>query len=206
MALMTCRGQDDCWCSICHAARFQQYSQMDARSLLRDFNRCTKKENELLSKLFEEILRSVAIAKAFRLNAERDTGYKQMKRALVRLGVLEEEATTLARTINTASWVYDNFQRITHNLTLECKHIDIRRLSLHQLYLAKDLSWCLTYQEQMKGKRDKPNHLVYDEEAFDNLVNIVGNHEVIESVSDDPRQLAALLTRLQKILDRKLRK
>ena len=59
----------------------------------------------------------------------------------------------------------------------------------------------------MKGRKDKPNHLLYDEEAFDNLVNIVDNHEVIESVSDDPRQLAALLTRLQKkILDRKLRK
>ena len=80
MALMTCKGRGDCWCNVCHAARYQQYSQLDSRSLLRDFNRCQMRENQLLSELFEEILRSVAIAKAFRINAERDTGYKQMKR------------------------------------------------------------------------------------------------------------------------------
>ena len=104
----------------------------------------------------------MAIAKAFRLKIKADTGYKQVKKALVLFGILDKEATTLARTINNAVWVYDNFKKITHNLTLECKEIDIRRLSLHQLYLAKDLSWCLAYQEQMKGRINKPKHLDYE--------------------------------------------
>ena len=103
-----------------------------------------------MTDLFKEVLKSVAIAKAFRINAERESGYKQMKRHLVFLGIESEEATSLARTLNNAVWVYDNLQRITNNLMLECPDIDMRRLSLHQLYLARDLSWCLMYREQKK--------------------------------------------------------
>ena len=44
------------------------------------------------------------------------------------------------------------------------------------------------------NEKKQPNHIVYDEEAFNNLVDMVGNHEVSESVSDDPKQLAALKT------------
>ena len=70
---MTCRRQGDCWCSFCHAARHNQYIDKDSNLLLKDFERCKRKENKLLSNLFEEILKSVAIAKAFRVKAEQET-------------------------------------------------------------------------------------------------------------------------------------
>ena len=123
------------------------------------------------------------------------------------MNYLKKFYTTLARTINNVVWVYDNFEKITHNLTLECKEIDIRHLSLHQLYLAKDLSWCLAYQEQKKERKDKPKHLDYDEDDFNDLVRTVGNHDVFKSVSDDPRRLTALMSRMyKKFLEIELKK
>ena len=144
MALMTCRGKTDCWCSVCHGARLNNVVDKDTRMLLREFKRCKSNENCLLVNLFGEVLKSIAIAKAFRVKAEAETGYKQLKRHLVYIGVEDDEATELARTMNNAVKVYDNFQDITNNL-MECRDIDIRRLSLHQLYLAKDMPWCLMY-------------------------------------------------------------
>ena len=70
MASMTCRGKGDCWCSICHQSRLNEFKNKDSRSLLKDFHGCQSREKDLLTDLFEEVLKSVAIAKAFRINAE----------------------------------------------------------------------------------------------------------------------------------------
>ena len=113
-----------------------------------------------------------------------------------------DEAAEVARTLNNAVWVYDNFQKIANNL-MECREIDIRRLSLHQLYLAKDMSWCLMYQEQLKGRKNKPRQLDYDEQSFEDLVKCVQGHEAFLAVSDDPKRTTALMTRLQKVVLRK---
>ena len=56
---------------------------------------------------------SVSIAKAFRIAAERESGYKQLKGHLVFMGIDPDSATTMARNLNNACWVYDHFQRIT---------------------------------------------------------------------------------------------
>ncbi len=203
---MTCRRKADCWCSVCHLGRYNEYSQKDSRTLLLHFNTCQEKEKQLLTKLFEQVLMSIAIAKAFRVKAEQETGYKQMKRHLVYLGMQPDEASSVARVINNAVWVYDNFQRITNNL-MTCTDIDIRRLSLHQLYLAKDMSWCLMYQEQLQKQKNKPSNLDYDEESFDDLVRCVQNHDAFLAVSDDPKRLVALMARLQKkVLEDQLKK
>lgn len=203
---MTCKRQVDCWCSVCHSARLNEYSNMDSRTLLNKFNACKRKERKLLTDLFGEVLKTVAIAKAFRVQAEQETGYKQMKRHLLSLGIHPDLATDQARIINNAVWVYDNFKRITDNLMV-CSDIDIRRLSLHQLYLAKDMSWCLVYQEQLQGQRKKPKLLDYDEEAFDDLLKCVEGHAAYRAVSDDPKRATALISRLQKkLLERQLKK
>ena len=203
---MTCRGKADCWCSVCHLGRLNEFSNKNSRTLLTRFNACQQREKQLLTELFEQVLKSVAIAKASRVKAKEETGYKQMKRHLLYLGVHPEEATSLARIINNAVWVYDNFQRITNNLMV-CTDIDIRRLSLHQLYLAKDMSWCLSYQEQLQRQKSKPRTLDYDEESFNDLVKCVQSHEAFLAVSDDPKRLAALMARLQKkVLESQLKK
>ena len=105
MALITCRGKADCWCHICHEARLNDVSGRDTRTLLKEFDRCNRNENCLLTHIFGEVLKSVAIAKAFRINAEIESGYKQLKRHLLFIGIENDEAAEVARTLNNAVWV-----------------------------------------------------------------------------------------------------
>ena len=129
-----------------------------------------------------------------------------MKSHLISLGMHLDVATDHTRTINNAELVYDNFKGIADNLMV-CSDIAIRRLSLHQLYLAKDMSWCLVYQEQFQGQRKKPRLLDYDEEAFDDLLKCVEGHEAYRAVSDDLKRSTALISRLQKkLLESQLKK
>ena len=105
---MTCKRQGDCWCSICHTARLNQYISKDSNILLKDFEKCKRKEHKLLSNLFLEILKSVACKSISCKSRARNSGCKQMKHHLLFLGLHPEYATDLARTINTAVWVFDN--------------------------------------------------------------------------------------------------
>ena len=55
---------------------------------------------------------------------------------------MHEYAGQMADTLNNTYWVFDHFEKIQGNLRA-CSSIEIRRLLLQQLYLAKNLSWCL---------------------------------------------------------------
>ena len=76
------------------------------------------------------------VSKAFKKVAEEQTQFKQIKRQLKALGFDNEYAGQMADTLNNACWVFDHFEKIQGNLRT-CSSIDIRRLSLQQLYLAK---------------------------------------------------------------------
>ena len=145
MVLMTCRGSTDCWCSLCHENRFVVYQFRTTAQLYCEFRAAEVTESRHVSESFSETLKAVSIAKAFRIAAERESEYKQLKRHLVFMGIDPDSATTMARTLNNACWVYDHFQCITDNL-MTCRSIDIRRLTLFQLYLARNKSWCLLQQ------------------------------------------------------------
>ena len=75
----------------------------------------------------------------------------------------------MADALNDAWWVSNHFEKIQQNLMV-CPSIDIRRLSLQQLYLAKNLSWCLMMEENSKAKQKKPRQPLYDNEEFTELL------------------------------------
>ena len=76
------------------------------------------------------------VGKAFKTVAEEQTKFKQIKRQLKALGFDNEYAGQIADTLNNACWIFDHFEKIQGNLRA-CPGIDIRRLSLQKLYLAK---------------------------------------------------------------------
>ena len=105
-------------------------------------------------------MRTVVAGKAYRIAAERESGYKQLKRHFQWLGYGVEDAKRMSNKINNTYWVYDKLEKIHDNLQ-SCPNVDIRRLTLKQLYLLKNKSWCLLQKENSRvRKQDDP---LYDD-------------------------------------------
>ena len=94
-------------------------------------------------------MKSVVVSKAFKKVDEERTKFKQIKRQLKAKGFNNEYAGQIADALNNAQWVFNHFAKIQQNLRV-CPSNDIRRLSLQQLYLAKNLCWCLLMEENSK--------------------------------------------------------
>ena len=63
-----------------------------------------------------------------------------------------------------------------------CQLVDIKRLSANQLHLAIDSKWCHVYNEMHRGRSNKPTHLDYDQADFDDLLRLVKDHPVYQSI------------------------
>ena len=124
------------------------------------------------------------------------SGYKYVKPYLKQTGYSDELAGKLVKDINEAAWVYDHLQKIINNLVM-FESINIRRLSMRQLYLAKDVDWCHRYVEDHRVKGSKPDEPVYEEQDFIALENLVRGSAAYQAVQDQPRLVTALLRRLQ---------
>ncbi len=135
-------------------------------------------ESDALDKAFMTTLKRCTAAKAFKIAAQRETKFKQAKRQLVALGHSDAFAKKMARKINMAGWVFKNLTKIYNNLAL-CKFVDIRRLAMKELYLAKNLDWCLMRDESIRERQARPPNTSrpYDENVFQHLLNIVKNSD-----------------------------
>ena len=63
-------------------------------------------------------------------------------------GLSDKELSKFCDKVNEACWVFDNWEKIVSNLTDErMVEIDARTLSVPQLYLARNIEWCLALNE-----------------------------------------------------------
>ena len=162
--------------------------------------------SQALDATFASVMRRIVAAKAFKLVAERETGYRQVKRQLESIFAGREEqgriTTKLARRINNSCWVYKNFNKILENVQ-SCPLLDIRRLSLKDLYLAKNIHWCLARQELARERFRRPADLglqIYRDEDFDDLLELVRNSAAYQAVREDDGEVTRLILRLQRQL------
>ena len=160
-----------------------------------------KATTNALDKAYLTMMKCV-VSNAFKKVVEEQTKFKQIKHQLKSLGFDNEYAGQMADTLNNACWVFDHFEKIQGNLRA-CPSIDIRRLSLQQLYLAKNLSWCLTMEENSKVKREKPRQPLYDEEEFTELLEMVRGSRAYSKVRHDKHLTTGLMLRLQRTLVKK---
>ena len=152
----------------------------------------------------------MCIAKSYRNVIYERFRYKNTKSYLKNNGYTIEEAAELSGKINSASCVYDKLGLICGNL-LQCPDIDITRLSLNQLYLAKNLSWCYNYEQILKRPSSKPDEdqLQYSEADFQDFLNLTRNHPVFTSINRDEdhgfgrRSVSALFLRVSNVLNRR---
>ena len=131
--------------------------------------------------------------------AEEQTQFNQIKRQLKELGFDNEYAGQMADTLNNACQVFDHFEKIQDNLRA-CPSIDIRRLSLQQLYLTKNLSSYLMMEENSKANGKKPKQPLCDEEGFTELLEMVRGSRAYSKVRHDKHLTTGLMVRLQRIL------
>ena len=117
----------------------------------------------------------------------------------------QKSATENAKKINRNSIVFHKFEAILSNLEA-CPLVDIKRLSENQLYLATDSKWCHMYNEMQRGRSNKPAHLDYDQADFDDLLRLVKDHPVYQSIDKSKennyrqREITSVTLRLQREL------
>ena len=198
---MTCRQKIDCWCTVCHQERFQriQRDALNLQDVLRKFNLHEKRESKKLETVFNEVLNTTVYAKLAKELINRTTGYKNIKSYFKNIYPHEEDTILQghADAINHAVKVYDDIGKIYANIVQVRNVFDIRRLSLNMLFEARSLNWCYDYAEKIRGrKRRRPDDLEYDEQDFQDLLNIITQHPCYQAVSNDKHLLAALSNRL----------
>ena len=79
--------------------------------------------------------------------------------------------------MNNSSWVYYNLEKIRDNLK-SCPNVDIRRLTLKQLYLMKNKSMCLLQEENSRERVKKPDDPLYDDQDFMELIRLIKGSSV----------------------------
>ena len=122
-----------------------------------------------ISESVDKTMRTVVAGKAYRIAAERGSDHKQLKRHFQWLGYGVEDTKRTSNKINNASWVYDNLEKIRNNLK-SCPNVDIQSLTLKQLYLAKNKSWCLLQKENLRERVRKPDDPLYNDKDFMELI------------------------------------
>ena len=181
MAYITCVNNNCCYCWSCHVDRIVRFEDMSPADLLRELLRSEREEIIAVNKTFEQVLLQACIGKVYRRQIYNLHRYRNTKSYLKSIGYTMEEAETLAKKINTGNSVYDNMGIICGNI-FKYPKIDIKRLSLQQLNFARQSQWCCNYEQLMKGKSSKPDHLEYTEEDFQDFIRLAKDHPVFKSI------------------------
>ena len=212
MAGITCRhnhGFTCCWCVVCHQERLQRHRNLSLDMLFRRFEFHPERESEILETLFGEVLDSAAFGKLIKDEIQRTTMYTYVLPYLKNTAPFNQMEKTdrekLAAKINNAAWVFDNIATIQSNLVQVRSDvtIDIRRLSLHSLWKAKELVWCHDYANKIAERSKKPNELAYTEDQYQDLLALIRQNPCFQEVSNNPTQATSLMARLQRDLVRR---
>ena len=191
---------ESCLCMPCRIVHLRHYESFQLWELWNLFKESLPKAtSNALGKAYLAKMKCVVVSRAFKKVAEEQTKFKQIKHQLKALGFDNEYAGQMADTLNNACWVFDHFEKIQGNLRA-CPSIDIRCLSLQQLYLAKNLSWCLMIEENSKAKRKKPRQPLYDEEEVAELLEMLRGSRAYSKVCHDKHLTTELMLRLQRTL------
>lgn len=107
--------------------------------------------------IFKERIKYICLANSFDVAMRRDYRCKQIKRFFKKFaGFDEERAKYTANKLNEARRVFPRLDKIVRNCC-SCPNVDIRNLSIHELYLANSLSWVLKRNAENKAPAQVPD-------------------------------------------------
>ena len=166
----------------CRMVHLQHFEALELWELWNLFEEWSSKAT--LNALNKAYLACVVVSKAFRLVGSG--------------GVVN----TLARQQtpwDNACQVFYHFEKVQENLRV-CPSIDICHLSLSQLYLTRNLSWCSMMEENFKTKRKKPKRPLYDDKECMEFFEMVKGGKAYLKVQHDKRFTTGLMLGLQRTI------
>ena len=90
-----------CGCKICPSQCLERFDQFNCNQLLNRFATILPRStSDTISEAFDKTMRTVVARKAYRIAAERESGYKQLKRHFEWLGYGVEDAERTSNKLN----------------------------------------------------------------------------------------------------------
>ena len=105
--------------------------------------------------------------------------------------------------MNMVHEVFHKRNKIASNLNREdISFIDARKLSIEQLYQAINGDWCYEYDEILRGPRDVPEELLYDENTYRRILELITDSGILVDINHDSKECSRLGRRLQRDLNK----
>lgn len=147
------------------------------------------------TELFAKRLDFICASNVFQEAMYRDYGRKQVKRFLMKVWNWDEpRAMETANSLNEARRVYQHFGKIVKNC-FECTHVDIRSFNIHELYLAKNLSWVIGRSVDIKPVVKKPAGvpMQLDPRSIEDTIQNIFNSDWYKEANENPFLVANVL-------------
>ena len=196
---------EDCFCVFCRNLRVVSNSGMDLGELNRLFTRTLPGEQGVhLHRYHRTVLEQVAAGKTFKNIALSDGVYVYLKCWAKNRdpwkGWQEKDRNKFVRKVNIAALVYEKWDIIVGNLTdSRMTEIDARNFSMNMFYEARDITWCLNYNEQLRLKKSDSEKLnLYSEDLYQAVKENILNCGILAGMSqpNDPHIAAMMMRRL----------
>ena len=171
---------------------------MDGRSCVELLPYIEFEETELHNRemeVFQLRLQLICASHEFKVAMFRDYGRKSIKPFLMRYWLYDDtKATSTANKLNEAHRVFQNFAQITKNC-FKCPHVKIFRLDMHELYLAKNMTWVIKQSVDIKpASRTPPDvPIPIDAGSVEDSVQAILASDWYRDARDNPFLVANIL-------------
>ena len=195
----------NCFCQGCRDRRLRQvidvgYTNNELYNLF--IYELVEKEDIRLEKLHQATLQQIVHGKAYKTSSLENTNYRYFKswaKTQENFADLSaKELSKLCDKVNEASVVFDSWDSIVFNLMDDrMDQIDARRFSVRQFYMAKNINWCLSYNEMLRKKGKNEDLAPYPEDKYNDILQYIINTGILDDVNNNPQIAAIIGGRLQ---------
>ena len=202
-----------CFCPICREGKTRdlEQRQLSIDELYRNaFGRSLRREEVQLNTLFRNTLKRIIMLKVYHdkclLSAHgrysRWGAWARKQPQFAQERIPDKEFKRISNDVRQACLVFAGWESIVCNLTdPRITKIDVRKLSINQLYRFRKMANCIDYNEALRtpGNIDEP---AYPEFKFRNIMGFIDSTGIISDVDEDPRLVAMIGRRIQSELTR----
>jgi hypothetical protein len=156
--------------------------------------------DERRHKLFLNRIDFVCMSEGLKIAMVRETGCKQFKRYFINYyGMNDTISQHNADKYNEGSRIYKKFPTIVNNCS-KFPEIDIKDFTLHEMFLASNLSWVMrrnaAIQSKKRIKGKSPAFTVVDDIDVQQTVDKILNSNWYAAVKENPALVATVMNRI----------